>query len=186
LAVTHVSKIYAVEDCKIAKLTGDSGASATYAAIIDVPGIKTVEIAGNIDTKELRGDNQLLDSNSTLTNITVNITHAKISLDVLPVILGGTTADSGSTPNQVATFDRLGTDTFDYFKLEAKTPTNGADPTGGDIHFILHKLMISSFPDMGHAEEDYRIVGFTATASPLVSTSKWITVKINETAAAIS
>lgn len=180
MAVTHVSKIYAVEDCKIAKLTADaSGASAaTYASLIDVPGIKTVEISGTVDTKPLRGDNQLLDSISSLTAITAAIAHAKLSLDVLPVLLGGTTTSS--------TFDLLGTDTLNFFKLEAKTPSNGADPVGGDVHFVLHKCMISAMPSIGNAEEDYRIVSFEVTCSPLISTSKWITAKINDTALAIS
>ena len=187
MALTHVSKIYAVDDCKIAKLTGDtSGGSATYASIIDVPGIKTLEISGTVDTKQLRGDNQLLDQISLLTGVSVAVSHAKISFDVLAVIAGGTVTDSGSTPNQKATWDLLGTDRFSYFKIEARTPVDGADPVGGDLHFVLHKCQITDFPSIGNAEEDYRIVSFNAAATPLISTNKWITAVLEETATAIS
>src|SRR5438105_4195893 len=147
MPISHVSKVYSVDDCKLAKLLTDpSGGSATYSTSLDVPGIKTVEISGNVDTKELRGDNQLLDSNSLLTQVSVAVSHAKISLDVLAVILGGTVADSGTTPNQVAAYDLLGASRFSNFKIEARTPAGGADIPAGDIHFVLHKLILADFP----------------------------------------
>lgn len=186
MAAPRVSKVYAVEDAKIAVMTADTGASPTYSASIDVPGIKTVEISGTVENKQLRGDNTLLDSNSTLTDISVSVSHAKISLDVLDAIVGGTVTDSGTGTNEVATWDLLGTDSMQYFKLEARTPANGADPTGGDVHFILWKCMIDSLPSLGHAEEDYRIVSFTAKASPAISNSKWITAEIRESSAALT
>lgn len=188
MALSHVSLVFATEDCKIAKLTADpAGGSPTYGTSIDVPGIKSVKISGDIDTKELRGDNTLLSKLSKLTNIQAEVENAKMSLDVLPVILGGATTDSGTTPNQVATYDLLGSSNMNYFKLEAKTPTGGVDTITGDAHFILHKLMLSDFPDLGTDEEDFAPTGFTADAAPLAGTSnKWLSIVLNETAAAIS
>ena len=48
------------------------------------------------------------------------------------------------------------------------------------------QLTLSAFPDLGFANEDYRIVSFTADASPLNSTGEWISAVINETAEAIA
>lgn len=170
-----VTKVYGVEDCKIAQLLTDPAAgTATYANPIDVPGIKTVQISGTVDSKELRGDNRLLDSNSTITNITVAVTHAKLSMNALEVLLGGTAGTNS--------FDLAGTDTLNYFKLESRTPTGGGDDVSGDVHFTLHKLMIDGFPEMGHEEEDYRIVSFSAKASPLVSNNAWLSIDSNVTA----
>lgn len=187
MPISHVSKFFAISDAKIAKLTADpAGGAATYAAVIDVPGIKGVTISGDIKSSELRGDNTLLDANSSLTNITAAISYAKLSLDVLPVILGGTTTDAGVTPNQTATYDLLGDTVFSYWKLEGKTPTAGADTVTGDAHLILHKLMLTSFPEMGFAEEDYQLFSMNAKASPLLASSKkWLSIVLNETAAAI-
>jgi hypothetical protein len=152
-----------------------------------VPGIKGVTVSGDVKTSELRGDNTLLDSNSVLTNIKATISYAKLSLDVLPVVLGGTTVDSGTTPNQKVTWELTGNDVFSYWKLEGKTPTAGVDQIAGDGHLILHKLILSSFPEMGFAEEDYKLYSMEASASPLLATgNKWISVVINETASAIS
>lgn len=187
MALSHITKVFATEDAKIAKLTADpTGGSATYATALDVPGIQSIAISGDIDGKELRGDNALLDKFSKLTNISVEVAYAKLSLDVLPVILGGAVTDSGTTPNQVATYELLGSSTFNYFKLEAKTPAGGADTLTGDVHFVLPKLMLSEFPEIGTEEEDYKTISFTADAIPLAATGRWLAIVANETAAAIT
>lgn len=187
MPISRVSKFHAVKDAKIAKLLTDpAGGAATYGTSIDVPGIKSVTVSGDINTTELRGDNTLLDRNSLLTNITVAIEYAKLSLDVLPVVMGGTTVSAGVTPNQTETFTLLNTDSFSYFRLEAATPTNGGDTIGGDNHIIFDKLMLSSFPDMGFAEEDYRTFSMDAGAVPLISTGRWMRVILAETASAIA
>lgn len=187
MPIAHFSKLYAVEDAKIAKLTADpAGGAATYGALIDVPGIKDVTLSGTIETKELRGDNSLLDILTKLKSLSITVAHAKISLDALPIFLGGTTVDSGVAPAQKATYDLTGDSNPNYFKFEAKTPTDGVDFVGGDGHMLLHKCMVSGIPDIGFAEEDYRNVGFSAASTPLLATGKkWLTVVFNETAAAI-
>lgn len=185
MAISHISKVYAVKDCKLYSLTADpAGGSPTYASSVDVPGIKMVEISGDIDTKELRGDNQLLDQDSVLKNVKVKLSHAKVSLDALAVILGGTAAESGTTPNQLATWEMLGTSQLGVFKLEAVSAS--ADPVAGNIKFVVHKLRPASFPSLGLAEEDYQIPELDLVSSPLLSNGKWLTVSINETAAVLT
>lgn len=187
MPLSHVSKLFAVQDCKVSKLTADpAGGSPTYATSIDVPGIKTMEIGGDVNTNELRGDNQQLDFGAVLGGVTVDVEHAKIHLDVLAILLGGTVTDSGTTPNQVATYSLPGGAAFSYFKLEGKTPTGGADTPTGDVHFILWRCILASFPSIGFAEEDYRTVSFSAQAVPLVSSGKLLDAVANETAAVIA
>jgi len=185
-AMSHVTKLFAVKDCKISPLTADpSGGTATYGTSIDVPGIKTLAISGDMDTKSLRGDNGLLDSVSTLTNVSVKAEHAKMSLDVLAAVLGGTVVDV-STGTITATWDLTNTSAPQYFKIEAATPTNGSDTIGGDVHFTLWKCSLSAFPDLGFAEEDYLIPSLEAQSLPLLATGKWMTVVLNQTAASIT
>lgn len=187
MPISRVTKLYAVTDAKIAPLLADpEGGTPSYGAGIDVPGIKSMEISGEMETRELRGDNRLLDSDSFLTNVTVSFPHAKLSLDVLAALLGGDVTDAGTTPAQSATWD-MGSEARPLpFRLEGATPTGGSDQIGGDVHFILHKCVLSSFPSMGLAEEDYRTIEMEARAVPLISTGKWLTVAINETAVPIS
>lgn len=188
MPIQRFTKVYGIKDAKIAPLTSDpTGGSPTYGALIDVPGIKTFEVSGDVEVKTLRGDNTKLATNSAISNIQVAITHAKVSLDVLVAILGGAVTDSGTGAAEVSRWDLKGaTANFPPFKLEGVTPPNGVDIVGGDMHVVLHKLTLSAFPDLGFAEEDYRIASFTADADPLLSTDDWISLVLNETAAAIA
>lgn len=188
MPIQRFTKVYGIKDAKIAALTADpASGTPTYGALIDVPGIKSFEVSGDVEVKQLRGDNKKMASNAALSNVQVAVSHAKVSLDVLVAILGGTVTDSGTTPAQKSRWDLKGaTATFPPFKLEGVTPENGVDLVGGDFHVVLHKLTLSAFPDLGFAEEDYRIASFTADADPLISTDDWISLVINETAAAIA
>lgn len=188
MAISRVTQLYSVQDAKISPLTSDpSGGPAVYGAAIDVPGIQEMSISGEIEVKTLRGDNTKLATNSAITNIQVAVTHAKVSLDVLAAILGGAVTDSGTGAAEVSTWDLSNDDaTMPPFKLEGVTPPNGTDIVGGDLHWILHKVKLSAFPDLGFANEDFRIVSFTADADPLLANGKWLTAVINETATAIA
>ncbi|MFJ4649472.1 phage tail protein [Streptomyces bobili] len=188
MPIQRFTKVYGISDAKIAPLTADpAGGPATYGTSIDVPGIKTFEISGDVEVKTLRGDNTKLATDSAISNIQVSVTHAKVSLDVLVAILGGAVTDSGTGTAEVARWDLKGaTATMPAFKLEGVTPPNGVDLVGGDFHVILHKLKLSSFPDLGFAEEDYRIASFTADADPLLATDDWLSLVLNETAVAIA
>ncbi|MFJ4918143.1 phage tail protein [Streptomyces sp. NPDC088726] len=187
MPLQRFTQVYGIQDAKISPLLTDPATGTpTYGPAIDVPGIKTYEISGEIEVKTLRGDNKKLGTNSALTNVQVAITHAKMSLDVLAAIIGGTVTDSGTTPAQSTEWGLTGANAnFPAFKLEGVTPPNGVDLIGGDVHVVMHKLTCSAFPDLGFAEEDYRIASFTADADPLISTDEWLSVVINETAAAI-
>lgn len=186
MPISRVTKLYAVEDCKIFPLLSDpAGGTAAYGEGIDVPGIKSMEISGDVEVKELRGDNGLLDSDSSISNVTVSYPHAKLSLDVLKALVSSTVTDSGTTPAQVSKWSlKQGAKPIPY-KIVGKTPTSGGDLVGGDVYFTLFKCIMSSFPGIGLAEEDYRTIENEARAVPLISTGEWVDVEIHETAAAI-
>lgn len=187
MPISRVTKLYSVQDAKISPLLTDpAGGSATYGTPIDVPGIQTMEISGSIEVKTLRGDNGPLATNSAISNIQVAVNYAKLSLDVLKTIIGGTVTDSGETPAQKSVWAlSADTATLPPFRLEGVTPPNGVDIVGGDLHWVLNKLTLSAFPTLGFSQEDFRIASFTANADPLISTGAWISAVLNETAVAI-
>lgn len=173
MAQTTVTKVFAAKDCKLWPLTADpSGGSPTYGTGVDVPGLKTVAITGDVNTVELRGDNTRLDSSSSMTGITVAVEFAKLSLDVLSAIFNVATAATGTDPNSAATWTLLGTSGFSYVGMTAQAI--GADPIGGDVIFSVYKMIPSSFPEMGLAEEDYKTSTVEFAASPLLSNGKWV------------
>lgn len=187
MTLAHFSKTFAVQDAKIKKITADpAGGTTTFATAIDIPGIKSVDVTGVVNIKRLRGDNTLLDVNVVLESLAVKYNYAKEQLDARAVYLGGTVSDSGTTPNQVAKWALDNTGVPGYFQFEAKTPTNGVDFIGGDAHLLLYRSMVSNFPGLGFAEEDYKLYEVEAEVMPRLSDGKWIDVIYNETAAAIS
>lgn len=187
MPISRVTKLYSVQDAKISPLLTDpAGGSATYGTPIDVPGIQTMEISGDVEVKKLRGDNGPLATNSVISNIQVAVNYAKLSFDVLKAIIGGVVTDSGTTPAQKSIWALNPTNaTLPPFKLEGVTPPNGVDIVTGDLHWILNKLSLTAFPALGFSQEDFRIASFTAAADPLISTGDWISAVLNETAVAI-
>jgi hypothetical protein len=184
--VTHFSKVFAVKDAKIAVMSTDiAGSAPTYGTSYDVPGIKSVEVSGDIETKYLRGDNGPLDADAVLGNVAVKFENAKIHLDILAAILGGTVTDAGTTPNQTATWDLTQTSKPVPFKLSAVSAS--ADPIAGNISMIWWKCILSKFPDMGLAEEDYKTIAAEAACSPTLGTGlKIMSTAINETAVVLT
>lgn len=177
----RVFKVFAVEDCKIRKvLTDPDGGPATYGPPLDVPGIKRVSIAGDVTTRQLRGDNRALEADTVITGLTATYDHAKLSMDVLEVTLGGSTAASGVAPNTVEEFTLNAEDVFGEYVLECKTPRYS---DGSDVHIRLGKLKLSSFPEFGMEEEDYKTAeGVENSITPLASTGNWFAIISNETA----
>ncbi|WP_369183329.1 phage tail protein [Streptomyces sp. Y1] len=185
--LSHATKLFSIVDCKITALTSDpAGGTATYAATsVDVPGIKSLAISGNMQSKTLRGDNTLLDTSSYIDGVTAAAEHALMSLDVLAVLLGGAVTDSGTTPSQKSVWGLTSTSAPAYFKIEGVTPPGGSSLIGGDVHVTLWKCQLSKFPELGFQGDDYRIPKFEVSAVPLASTGKWMDVTFNETAVAI-
>lgn len=182
MAVVRVTKVFAIKDAKVSALLSDpEGGTPTYGTPIDVPGIKSIEISGDIERKELRGDNKLLDVMAYLTNVTAAWNHAKISLDILVASIGGAVTDGGTGVDEYTEWMLKGdTATLPPFKLEGVTP--GTDILGGDVHMSLYRLVSTSFPGLGFAEDDYKTPENEASAVPLLSTDEWIGIRINKTA----
>jgi hypothetical protein len=183
--LSHVTKVYASRDAAMYKLLTDpAGAPTTYGSKFDVPGIKSIAITKTYEGKELRGDNQLMDTESILKSITIKIAYAKLAFDIENILGGHAVTDSGTTPNQKVAMKVLPTDTINFWKLEAQCVS--ADSVGGDVHLIAYKCKITGNLDMGMAEEDFQLFGFEASCAPTIGTPlSWIDEVANETQVAI-
>ena len=186
MALSHVTKVFAVKEMKVSKMLTDppSVPPATYSASVPLVGSQKLTINGVINTKYLRGDNMLLDSDTVWDSLTATVDYAKLSLDAMAVFYSTAVVDSGVTPNQLATLGMKNTDTLNFFKLEARSA--GADPLAGDVLFSLWKCKLSSFPTMGLAEEDYQRASLSITLLPRLADNLWLTPVIRETAVALT
>lgn len=189
MALSHVTKVFGVNDMAVYKVSSDTaGTAPTYAAKVDVVGAKSLDTTIATDTKELRGDNTLLAADSVLKDISGKIAYAKHNFDVFGAITSALTTDAGTTPNQTSTLTIVQTTLPAYFKVEAQS--RQVDYVGGDVHIICYKCMPGNLLT-GFSEEDYRAQGNDFTAVPLIGTisggpaNAWLTILANETAAAI-
>lgn len=188
MTLSHVTKVYGIKDCKIAKMTADpAGGSATYAASVDIPGVVSVALTQAMANKLLKGDNTLLDADVTVSDPwTGKLIFSKLGFDVEAVLFGATVVDAGTTPNQTVTLTQSGgTATTpsvpNYFRLEGIAANS--DLIGGDLHMTWFKCKISG-GTAGFAEEDYMKADFDMIAIPRLSDGQWMTRVLNETATA--
>lgn len=187
MPLAHFSKKFSIEDAKIAKITADpAGGTTTLATSIDVPGINEITVEGDITIATLFGDNVEMDSNATLGNVTATVAHAKVHLDVLAILIGGTVTDSGTTPAQLSEWLLKNTTVlFSPFQLTGRTPVNGVDMIGGAGKLTIFKGVVSAFPNLGFASRDYRTAGFSMRCNARLSDGNIISEQFQETAVAL-
>jgi hypothetical protein len=185
MTAPHIASVYAVKDAKVRKLLTDpTGGTATYGPFVDVPGVKSVGITGDVTTVVLRGDNGPLDQNSSLSGVSCTLNYARLSLDALAVMLSTTVVDAGTGATATASLPISKGLTFSYFELQAVSVSGGG--VGGDVLFSLPKCILSSFPELGLAEEDYQTQTVGIGAIPRDSDGRWIVPTIRATAALIT
>lgn len=177
--MSNPTYVFGAADAKISPLTADTGSAPTYGSAIDVPGLKSIEISGSSDTKELRGDNRLLAKVSTLQSVEVTLTFAKWSADLYALFTGATkTADGDDYTVTLTSTSEPG-----YFGLEAVSV--GASGAGSNVSIFLPKMIVTELPGLGLAEEDFQTVQIKCEAMPSEATGEWITWSYNSTAATL-
>ncbi|QOR55620.1 MAG: tail protein [Phage 66_12] len=180
LASQGITKVYAVQHAQIAQLLTDvAGSAPTYGEWLDLPGIKSFKITGEMETKTLRGDNRLIDSQSVLTGMSASFEHAKISLIALQVMLGGSVPATKTVPYAGMGWV-LPTSAFPK-SFGLRVASAASDAPGGAVLFDMSRCSLSKFPELGAAEEDYQIVSAELNINPPVGTGNWLGITIVDT-----
>lgn len=178
MALEQITKIYGVDDIKLFPITADTASAFTFSTGVDVPGARQISLTFELESKELRGDEKLMDLVSKAKSITTKIENAKLSMDVLTTVLGGSVSSDASS----ATFSFGSNAILPYFQLQAQIKQT--DNPGGDLHFKVYKSKITSFPING-TQDDYAICTFEAkgmfTNYEFSGESKLMDIKLNST-----
>lgn len=185
MPLQHYSRFLSVDDARIYQLLTEPGAgvgAATYGTGIDAPGIRKISWKPGFDSKELRGDNTVLDTDVIPGSGEGELEYAKTHLDLLAILFGGTVADSGSTPNQVATFSYTGGQLPRYWKVEAQCKT--ADLA--DVHVVIFKCKITDGPQGDMMDSDYGIQNLKFKFVQPRSTDPSYKINFNESLVAIT
>ena len=183
---TSAIKLMELNDVAISKLLTDSTTAPTYSTSVNLQGVSKLKIAPKTETKKLQGDSKLLDVYQRTTEVEIEVEYALLGLDGLQVIMGGTVAQTGTAPAQVATYSLTGNDSAPpYFKLEGQWTYAGEGL--GDAHVVLYKVKATDMPDLeiNDANGNFGSVKMKGLALPCASNNAWFDIILNETRTAI-
>ncbi len=186
MALSHTTKVFAIKQAKIYKVTADtSGASTTYGSGVQLVGARELIVTETWKEAYLRGDNVLLDYESARDTVKLTVRHGKLNFDAVSILTGSTVVDSGSTPNQKVTNTYATADVPAFFKIDAVcVAVDGMATTTGDYHVIAGKCKIGGSRAFGLKEEDFEEFQFDCVAVPPIGNgSVWYQDVLEETAA---
>ena len=157
MTIKTVTKLFGVDDAKLFPITEDSIEKFSCADGIDLPGVRQISLTYEIEEKSLTGDEKVLDVSNKIKSITFNIEYAKLSLEVLAQLTGGTYSTASSDDHEVGTFSFGGGDLPNYFQLKAQILDTSND--GGDVHFCIYKAKATAIPING-VQDDFATLTF--------------------------
>jgi hypothetical protein len=158
--LTHATVVYDVNDAKVYPMLTDAvGASPTYGASVDVPGITEVSAEPNLVTAELKGDATVIAKKGRTDRINVSATYGKLSLDALKVLQGGVTGDTAETRSA---YRLAGPAPLPYFKLEFQV--QDLDIGLGSLVVVLYKCQITGGTLINTSSDSFNQPSFTAEA----------------------
>ena len=157
MALTTVTKLFGVDDAKLFPVTEDSEDKFTCGSGIDLPGVRQISLTYEIEEKSLTGDEKVLEISNKIKSLSFNIEYAKLSLEVLAQLTGGSFTKSGTDDTEVGTFSFGGGNLPNYFQLKAQILDTSND--GGDVHFCIYKAKATAIPLNG-VQDDFATLTF--------------------------
>lgn len=145
-----------IRDLKISPLLKDDSTGVEYGAPVDVPGVKEIQISLIQDEKELTGDGVILDTYNKRKGYEVSFKNAQFTQEILDIINGSTTTESGEAESKVYTTPDKSTDEPNYFALEFAPERSVGQK---DYHRVLYK--VSGTYSEEYTEEDYMVCNFS-------------------------
>jgi hypothetical protein len=127
---------YGLRDVKLFPIDPDDG---TVGNGVDLPASQKLTFGEAEEFETLRGDDKVIAVRGKGPQVEWSLESGGISLAAYTVLAGGTLGTTGSTPNQVQTFNKKVTDVRPYFRAEGQALSD----SGGDFHGILYKARAS-------------------------------------------
>ncbi len=157
MALKTVTKLFGVDDAKLFPVTEDSEAQFVCGEGIDLPGVRQISLTYEIEEKSLTGDEKVLEISNKIKSVTFNMEYAKLSLEILAQLTGGTYTTTGEDDSAVGSYTFGGGDLPNYFQLKAQILDTSND--GGDVHFCIYKAKATAIPING-VQNDFATLTF--------------------------
>lgn len=177
MPLTTVPLPYGLRDVKVAVL----GAGDTPGTLVDFPNARTLSFSEAESFEELRGDDGVVAVHGNGPTVDWELEGGGFSFDAVKALYGGTVTDTGTTPNQKRSFDKLDTDQRPYLKIEGQAISD----SGGDFHVTLWKARATGELSGTLADAAFWLTSASGRAIAKAADRKIYTITQNETAAAI-
>ena len=148
---------------------------------VDLPAARTFTFQESEDFEELRGDDALKATHGNGPILNWSLEAGGISLEAAKVLMGGLITESGTTPNQLKTLAKLGTDSRPYFQVKGQIISD----SGGDVHAVVYKCKAEGDVGGDFAEGSFFLTGASGRGLPKADNKLWDIIQ-HETAIAIS
>lgn len=159
MPITQIPIPFGLRDVKVRPVTG---ASDTAGTSVDLPNAQTFSFTEAEDVEELRGDDGLIAIHGKGPAVDWNLAAGAISLEAVKTMYGGTITETGTSPNQIKTLNKKGTDVRPYFQVEGQAISD----SGGDFHVLLYKCRATGDLTGEMADGSFWITGASGRAIP--------------------
>jgi len=133
MALTTIPLPYGLRKVRITPYTDAAG--TTLGTPIDLPYGRTFSFSEAEDFEELRGDDKVITTRGKGAAIEWELEGGGLPLDAVKAMYGGAIVETGTTPNQIKTFQKKVTDARPFFKVEGQAISD----SGGDLHAVIYK-----------------------------------------------
>ena len=122
-------KPFGLNDVKVTDIAGSTQ--------VDLPSARVFAFKPVMTSAEMTGDDKVVAVASRMSKAEWELESGGIDLDALAVITGWSVTSTGSTPNQIDTFQMDGGDCMPWFKIYGRSL---GDDCTDDIHVLLDKV----------------------------------------------
>lgn len=139
---------YGLRDVKVATLD----AAGVKGTLVDLPNAQTFEFTETTSTQELRGDDVIKASRTTVEAVEWSLDAGGITFAAMKVIAGGTITVTGVTPNIKHEWRRQEGESYPDFFVEGQALSE----SGGDHHTVVHRAKASQISGT-HQDQEFWI-----------------------------
>ena len=152
---------YGIRGLHLAPLLTDTQAGATYAEeLVRAWGAQEGSITVAVSENSLRGDDGVIEIDSTVSNVEFSASNAVITMEQLQAVLGGAVSDilgEDTEPVIGKRYTLSGGQNLPYFGLIAITEKQGT------LKAVLHKCKATGGVDLAFSDESYAVVSFSGS-----------------------
>lgn len=131
MVLAATSLPFGLRDLKLTPVAFDGSSPGTA---VDLPNARTFTFSESEEFEVLRGDDVEVASHGSGPTVSWELEGGGISLEAYAVMAGGSVVITGTTPNQVKRYKKLGTDVRPSFRAEGIAISE----SGGDLHGIVY------------------------------------------------